>query len=143
MNKTYYNTIHKIITMGHWVTDKVGQELKEFGITEPQYNVLLILKSANGEPLTVQVILNGMVQRSSNVTRIIDKLLAKGYVNRSECCTNRRKMDITITEEGIKLLRKLNKKVYAIHKPMMENLDEKELELLNQLISKLNSTKND
>ncbi|WP_020526469.1 MarR family winged helix-turn-helix transcriptional regulator [Flexithrix dorotheae] len=141
MNNTYFETIHKIITMGHWVTDQVSLELKEFGITEPQYNVLLILKTANGKPLTVQEILEGMVQRSSNVTRIIDKLLAKGYVNRCECCTNRRKMDITITEEGIKLLRKLNKKVNTIHKPMMENLGEQELKLLNQLISKLRSNK--
>ena len=69
MNKDYLRTIHQIITTGHWITDRVGQELKEFDITEPQYNVLLVLNAARPNPVTVQEILDNMVQRSSNVTR--------------------------------------------------------------------------
>ena len=90
MDNQYFQAIFQIIRTGHWITDQVSRELKEFGITEPQYNVLRILRGAKGEPLTVQRILKSMVQRSSNITRIVDKLLAKGYVNRQECPSNRR-----------------------------------------------------
>lgn len=137
MSEQYFQVVYQIITMGHWVTDQISKELKEFGMTEPQYNVLRVLSSAKGEPLTVQEILNNMVQRSSNVTRIIDKLLKKGYVNRQECATNRRKMDITITEEGCEILEKLDVKVYDFHRPMAGKLTEEELVTLKALIQKL------
>ena len=137
MNEQYFQAVYQIITMGHWVTDQISKELKEFGMTEPQFNVLRVLRSAKGEPLTVQEILNNMVQRSSNVTRIIDKLLKKGYVNRQECATNRRKMDITITEAGREILEKLDAKVYDFHRPRMDKLTEEELVTLKALIQKL------
>lgn len=137
MNEQYFQAIFQIIKKGHWITDQMNQELKEFGMTEPQYNVLRILKGAKGKPVSVQTILENMVQRSSNVTRIVDKLLAKGYVNRQECPTNRRKMDITITQEGIKILKQLDKKVHTFHAPLMNNLNEQELSTLKNLIIKL------
>ena len=143
MNKDYFQAIHQIITTGHWITDEVGKALKAFGITEPQYNVLKILNYANGQPVTVGKISDGMVQRSSNVTRIVDKLLSKGLVNRQECPTNRRKMDITITAKGCQLLIKLDKKVSDFHQPMMKNLTKEELVHLQYLITKLKERKND
>lgn len=143
MSKQYFQTIHSIITTGHWVTDQIGKELKEFGISEPQYNVLRVLKEAQGEPVTVARILENMVQRSSNVTRIVDKLLSKGYVTRKENPDNRRKMDICITVQGMVLLEKLDQKVYEFHAPMMERLTPEELNSLKTLILKLNPESND
>ena len=137
MIKEYFSTIHQIITAGHWVTDQVGKELKEFGITEPQYNVLRILDENDGGPVTVQKILGGMVQRSSNVTRIIDKLCAKGLTERMVCPSNRRKMDITITDEGVALLKQLDRKVFGIHKHRINHLNDSELHTLRQLIKRL------
>ena len=143
MSAQYFKTIHQIITTGHWVTHQVSLALKEFGITEPQYNVLRALQEAKGEPLTVEEILSKMVQRNSNVTRIVDKLLTKGYVERKECPSNRRKMDITITDLGIKDLRIFEQKVISFHQPMMDNLTEEELHQLNHLIKKLKSHHNE
>lgn len=139
MNKEYFQTIYQIIMTGHWITDQVSKELKEYGITEPQYNVLRILKGAKGEPITVQQILDNMVQRSSNITRLVDKLIKKGLVERKECPTNRRKMDITITSSGVDMLDILNEKVAAFHQPFMDNLTPEELETLKGLIIKLKS----
>jgi len=141
--KSYFRAIHQIITTGHWITDQVSLELKEFDITEPQYNVLKSLQEANGVPLTVQQILDNMVQRSSNITRIVDKLIAKGLVQRKECSSNRRKMDITIKEEGLNLIKKLDAKVIAFHEPLTKNLTEEELILLKDLIIKLRNKTND
>lgn len=137
VRKIFYRTIYALIRSGHRITDEVSQELKEFDITEPQYNVLKILKGAKEKPLSVQKIQSAMVQRSSNVTRIIDKLLKKGCVDRQECPSNRRKMDIRITSEGLALLKKLDKKVQALHEPMRDRLTEKELDLLRKLLNKL------
>ena len=139
MNKIYFDTIFQIITTGHWITDEVTRALKKFDITEPQFNVLRILKGARGKPLTVSTIQTHMVQRSSNVTRIIDKLLRKNLVERKECPTNRRKMDITITEEGIKKLDELNEEVLTLHKPFFDKLNDEELITLKNLILKLKS----
>ena len=140
MNKEYYQAIYNIITTGHRITDEVTRGLKEFGITEPQFNVLRILRGAKGQPVTVGKILENMVQRSSNITRIVDKLVAKQYVERKECPSNRRKMDIIITPTGLTILKQLDKKVHALHKPYLNNLSSKELNTLNNLIHKLRSS---
>lgn len=133
----YYNAVYEIIRTGHWITDSVSRELKEFDIYEPQYNVLRILRGAKGKPISVNTILESMVQRSSNVTRIVDKLAAKGLVERTLCPEDRRKMDIIITKKGLDLLKKLDKKVEELHKPMMNNLSSEEANTLKQLIRKL------
>ena len=87
--------------------------------------------------LRIQKIQEKMVQRSSNVTRLIDKLQEKGLVNREECASNRRKMDITITLQGLDLLEKLDEKVKDFHVPMTNNLTTEEAQTLKQLIIKL------
>jgi len=137
MNKLFYQTIQEITSTGHWMTDQISLVLKEDGITEPQFNVLRILRGAKGEPLSVQTILERMVHRSSNITRIVDKLLKRGYVERMECPSNRRKVDITITKTGLEALLHLDKKVEALHQPLMTNLNEEELIQLKELIIKL------
>ncbi len=139
MNKMYFQAVYEIITTGHWITDEVTRALKEYGVTEPQYNVLRILKGAKGKPVTVGGILDNMVQRSSNITRIVDKLVAKNLAKRTECPTNRRKMDIVITPSGVNMLAKLDKKVQAFHKPYFNKLSAEELTVLKNLIQKLKS----
>lgn len=133
----YLEAIYQIIRTGHWITDQVNCELKDFGISEPQFNVLRILRGSKGKPITVREIQGRMVQRSSNVTRIIDKLLEKGLVSRKECASNRRKMDINITKQGEALLVMLDRKVKAFHEPMAKNLTEPEARKLANLILKL------
>ena len=83
-----------------------------------------------------------MVQRSSNVTRIVDKLSAKGLVERTLSANDRRKMDIVITAEGRKLLETLDERVYAFHNPMRDNLTDDEAETLRGLIRKLRGSQN-
>lgn len=134
---SYFDAIFEIIRTGHWITDSVSKELREYDIYEPQFNVLRILRGAKGKPVSVNTILEQMVQRSSNVTRIVDKLETKGLVARTQSLEDRRKMDIVITKEGVKLLKKLDKKVMEFHKPMINNLSQEEADTLQQLIKKL------
>lgn len=127
----------EIIVLGHQMTDDVSRALKPMDISEPQFNVLRILRGQKGNPITVQDIQSRMIQRTSNVTRIIDKLLNKGFVERSECPTNRRKMDITITEPGLTCLEELDEIVGALHEANLNKLNQSELTQLNNLLEKL------
>ena len=96
-----------------------------------------ILRGAKGKPISANSILEKMVQRSSNITRIVDKLTAKGLVKRTLAVDDRRKMDIIITDKGLDLLKLLDKKVEALHKPLINNLSSEEAETLKRLIIKL------
>ncbi len=134
---SYLLAILQIIKTGHWITGRVSHELKEFGISEPQYNVMKTLSTRKGKPITVQEIQSRMVQRTSNVTRLVDKLMDKGLVDRHERPSNRRKMDITITEKGKRLLVQLDKRVGEFNRPMAKNLTKEEAQTLTKLIIKL------
>jgi len=66
----------------------------------------------------------------------VDKLLAKGFVNRTVCPSNRRKVEIIITETGLKALDQMDKALSEAHKVIFKNFDNKELEQLNTLLDK-------
>ena len=93
-----------IMVTGAWLQGSVNALLKPHGLTEPQYNVLRILRGQQGASMNLYEIGDRMVHPTSNVSRIIDKLLEKGWVERKACEENRRRVDITITTEGLKLL---------------------------------------
>ncbi len=77
-----------------------------------------------------------MIAKTSNTTRLVDKLLLKELVLREVCPINRRKMEITITEKGLKLLLQLDPLVEAHEQSFSQNLTVAELELLNELLEK-------
>ena len=73
-----------VMFTGVWLQQKMGQILKPFDITEPQYNVLRILRGQHGEAMNLYEIQNRMIQKMSNVSRLIDKLVAKKLVTRRD-----------------------------------------------------------
>jgi len=136
----YYNAVSAIISKGHWITDQITRILKPYNITEPQYNVLRILEDKYPSVATVQEIQEEMLRKSSNVTRIIDKLLDKGFVSREIRPDNRRKMDIKLTEDGFKTIEKLNEVVHNFHDPINERVTEEECINLIHILKKLDVT---
>lgn len=93
-----------IIFTGNWLESKMQQNLKTFGITTSQFNVLRILRGQKGNPMSAFAIQERMIHRTSNVTRIIEKLVEKKLVTREHCSTNRRRVDVAITEQGLELI---------------------------------------
>ena len=134
--KPYFRAMTGIMFTGHWLTDQLTAVLKPFGLSEPQFNVLRLLAEADGSPLAQQDIQAGMLQPSSNVSRIIDKLLAKELVNRHINPENRRKMDITLTPEGRRFLKKVTKQVLLFHTSLKSNLSDKECLHIAELLNK-------
>ena len=105
-------------------------------LSPEQYNVLRILRGQQGKPATIAAIQERMLNTMSNASRLVDKLKAKDLVKRDECPENRRKVDVLITEKGLRLLESLEPEIVAINKKVI-HLEEAELSLLNGLLDKL------
>jgi DNA-binding MarR family transcriptional regulator len=118
------------------IIDKFSELLKPFDLSGEQYNVLRILRGQKGTPANMCVIQDRMIAKSSNTTRLIDKLLLKELVTRNVCPINRRKIEVTITEKGLQLLTELDPKVIQHEQQFAANLESKELTELNSLLEK-------
>ena len=119
-----------------WLKTLVSKELKTFGITHEQYNVLRILKGKYPELMCVRDIGNRMIEKNSNVPRIIDRLELKKFAERSTSLVDKRETVITITETGIKTLNLVSQKI----QPMFLNtisLSDAEALQLSQLLEKM------
>ena len=125
----------------NFVSEKFWELLKPYDLSSEQYNVLRILRGQKGTPANMCLIQDRMIAKSSNTTRLIDKLLIKDLVTRNVCPDNRRKIEITITEKGLLLLLELDPKVIQHEKLFANNLEEEELTQLNTLLEKYRTFK--
>lgn len=113
-----------IMVTGAWLQGRINTTLKPFGITEPQFNVLRILRGQQGRSMNLYEISDRMVYPTSNVSRIIDRLLLKRYVIREANPTNRRRVDISITQEGLAILETLEPVFSEMMKSFHQSLDD-------------------
>ena len=112
------------------------QGLKKHGILPEQYNVLRILRGSQPKPLILLDISGRMLDRSSNATRLVEKLRLKNLVTRTTCKIDRRQVDIGITEEGISLLEKLDSEMKNMFDRFL-HLSLEETQTLNHLLDKM------
>jgi DNA-binding MarR family transcriptional regulator len=126
-----------IMVTGAWLQGKMNNLLKPFGITEPQYNVLRILRGQNGRAMNLYEISERMVYPTSNVSRIIDRLLLKNYVIREANATNRRRVDISITAEGLQLLAGLDPVVSELIGSFENTLDDENAKQLSSWLEQV------
>ncbi|TDE42115.1 MarR family transcriptional regulator [Flavobacterium rhamnosiphilum] len=118
------------------ITDNFNEILKPYELSGEQYNVLRILRGQKGNPANMCVIQERMLAKTSNTTRLVDKLLLKKFVTRNVCPENRRKIEVLITQKGLDVLKELDPKVMEHEQFFSKNLDSEELEQLNQLLEK-------
>lgn len=117
--------------------DGILSALKPYEISIEQFNVLRILRGKNGEPSNLKDIQDRMISKMSNTTRLVDKLILKNLVERFICEKNRRKVDIYITKDGLKLLDILDPIIEKKENELTSNLSTAELETLNLLLTKI------
>ncbi|MFC7356825.1 MarR family winged helix-turn-helix transcriptional regulator [Jejudonia soesokkakensis] len=130
-------TVVNLMYTSRVVEEHIARVFKEYELSTQQYNVLRILRGQKGNPANLSTIQERMVDRSSNATRLVDKLLKKGWAKRRVCPENRRKVEITITESGLDLLKTLDPITEENNKNILSNLTTSELETLNDLLDKL------
>jgi len=118
------------------IADSFNEILKPYEISGEQYNVLRILRGQKGYPANMCIIQERMVAKTSNTTRLVDKLLRKDFVTRNVCQGNRRKIEVLITQKGLELLKELDPKISEHEDFFSENLNNEELEQLIILLEK-------
>ncbi|MES2810874.1 MAG: MarR family transcriptional regulator [Bacteroidota bacterium] len=123
----------------HEIGDRFLEILKPYDLSSEQYNVLRILRGQKGKPANMACIQERMIAKTSNTTRLVDKLLSKELVIRKVCPENRRKMEITITDKGLAVLAELDPKVIEHENAFASKLSASELLQLNELLEKYRS----
>lgn len=129
-------TILNLIYTQHVVYDRFSELLKKYELSSEQYNVLRIVRGQKGKPANMCVIQERMIAKTSNTTRLVDKLVAKEMVLRNICPVNKRKMEVTITHKGLSVLTELDPIVESFEKAIASKLKTDELEILNILLEK-------
>ena len=119
------------------INETIHNALKPFDISLQQFNVLRILRGQKGVPANLNTINERMVTKMSNTTRLVDKLIIKDFVARQICEKNRRKVEIFITEIGLKPLHEMDAVMTQTEHKLLEGFTENELTQLNELLHKL------
>lgn len=125
-----------IIYTQNIINDHFNEIIKPYDLSSEQYNVLRILRGQKGQPVNMYLIQERMLAKTSNTTRLVDKLLLKELVTREVCPNNRRKIEVLITKKGLDVLLELDPKVIKHEQKFSQNLSSDELEQLNLLLEK-------
>jgi DNA-binding MarR family transcriptional regulator len=140
INQTKFRNEHQkatvnIIYTNNWIMERISKIFDAAGITSQQYNILRILRGA-GKPLSTSQIRQRMLDKMSDSSRIVDRLVLKGMVKKNDCKSDKRLVDIVITAKGLKLLEKIDAYNGRVDSIMM-NLSETEAKALNKLLDKI------
>ena len=131
--------IISILKASAFINEGLLKELKPFGISLQQFNVLRILRGQKSVAANLFTVQEKMVHKMSNTSRLIDKLIQKKLVKRNVCKENRRKIDLFITAEGLSFLTNVDPTIGQIEKKIAGKLSSEDL---NNLISILKSITN-
>lgn len=125
-----------IIYTHSWLNLKIEKLFKGREVTLQQYNILRILRGQHPQPATVNTLIERMLDKMSNASRLVDKLYNKGYVNRVKNKDDRRAVDVTINQKGLDFLAEMDLKVNSLQIDIF-NLTDNEAKQLNHLMDKM------
>lgn len=127
-----------ILYTANWLNNETLKALKPFGLSPQQYNVLRILKGQHPNSISVNNIIDRMLDKSSNASRLVDKLKQKDLVEREVCTNDRRQVDIKITTKGLKLLTDIGEKLDNLN-GFKDSVSLEEAKKLNNYLDKIRS----
>lgn len=125
-----------IVYVASLIRSSQSRFLKQYELSPEQYNILRILRGQQGNPASIGLLQERMLDRMSNASRLVEKLKQKDYVSRCECPNDRRQVDVLITEKGLGVLADIDPKIKQMHEEFSV-LDESELGQLNHMLDKL------
>lgn len=132
-NTSTSKAVVNIIYTGNWMMQQTHDLLKPFGLTPQQYNVLRILRGQQYNPITVLGITERMMDKMSNASRLVDKLLEKKLVLRRECPQDRRAVDVIILPAGLTLLEEIDQ-IQNEWEKSFQRIDQEKMGQLNELL---------
>ncbi len=119
----------------NWMNERFKQFLDRFNLTAQQFNILRILRGA-GIPLSTLQIRERMLDKMSDTSRIVDRLILKDLVQKTICKHDKRLVDVMITEEGLTILKKIDMLANEMD-DLVSGLTEAEAKTLNKLLDKI------
>ena len=134
----YQKSAINLIFTYNWMNEKMKSIFEREDITSQQFNILRILRGA-GKPLSTLQIRQRMLDRMSDTSRIVDRLLAKGLVKKNTCESDKRLVDVVITEKGHQLLQHLDQFEGEMD-ALFNNITTEEAKTLNTLLDKIRSS---
>jgi len=132
----YQKCIINLYFTSNYFRDAHLKVFKPYDIQGQHFNILRILRGKHPEAVSPGYIKEVMLDKGSDLTRLIDKLIALGWAERKICPQNRRKMDITLTESGLCAIDEISHKVLDFDKGV-RNLTDEEYDTLSQLLDKM------
>jgi DNA-binding MarR family transcriptional regulator len=118
----------------------VNETLKQSDLTPTQYNVLRILRGAGQEGTSCREVSERLVTKDSDITRLLDRLEARGLISREREARDRRVIITRITEDGLRVLADLDKPIAECHRRQLGHIGEKRLETLSKLLEDVRGT---
>lgn len=125
-----------LLYTSNWLSEKVRGFLCGEDLTPQQFNVLRILRGSHPQPLSTLQIRERMLDKMSDTSRIVDRLIKKDLVQKNTCEADKRLVDINITDCGLELLSKLDKESNQLH-GQLRALNDEEAETLSDLLDKI------
>lgn len=126
-----------VIATSSWLNGRLGATMSNFDITPAQYNVLRILRGSHPEKLTCSAIGERLLDRTPDVTRLLNRLQKAGYIDRARAEQDRRVVEVGITPAGLKLLGRMDDPVADLQDEITEGLSDAELRQLIDLLERL------
>jgi DNA-binding MarR family transcriptional regulator len=136
MISEHHKVAINILCTASWIHTGDSARLKKHAITPEQYNVLRILRGSHPNKLMLAEITNRMIDKSSNATRLVEKLRQKSLVKREVCEANRRQVEISITDKGLTLMKEVDAEEHKWVETL-KNISKSEAAELNKLLDKL------
>lgn len=124
-----------LLFTANWLNEQIGKMLSEEGVTQQQYNILRILRGS-ATPLSTLKIRERMLDKMSDTSRIVDRLIAKELVFKNTCEKDKRLVDITLSPKGLELVDQLdqfNDRIDAL----LKGINESEAATMNQILDKI------
>lgn len=136
--KKFRNEFEKLVInityTANWIRSQHIQFFKEYDLSPEQYNVLRILRGQYPAQSSVNLVQDRMMEKMSNASRLIDKLVKKELVDRKECPADRRQVDVRITKNGLNLLNKIDPEIDQLNSRMF-NCDQMEANRINDSLN--------
>lgn len=138
--KKFRNEFHKLavnlIYTNSWLMSYQSALLKKYDITAAQYNILRILRGQHPSPASVNLLKERMLDKMSDASRLVDRLLAKKLVERNVCLEDRRRVEIKISRDGLKILEEIDKSDNDFDNKL-KSISSAEAKQLNELLDKV------
>lgn len=133
-----YHKVHvNILYTASWLNLQTTKLLKSYNISPQQFNILRILRGVHPEPASVKILTERMIDKMSNASRLVEKLKQKGLVVCEASEDDRRRVNVSITPEGLELLEKASHDIEKSIKSNLSNLSASEAVQLNKLLDQI------